>query len=1686
MALQTRNLAMVGLGVQGDSPPNELQPPLKDGVHLRWAFKRELGFPWHGYYLFRRNHRPGALVPARLSRVVDVELHGRRYRLCDIEEAAYRVQIRFDFSEAGRITVAALMWGTEVDESTIEGRAGETQTVNLAYDTITSIRFSLGPAVLGALLSVTVSAEARLGWEFVPAFPYPMRLPVSQPDYPCTAGMHEDLGGARIMAASRIRYGDPAELTAPPTSGYTRGTVSVTNGSSIVSGHATRWNENGVGAVLQVDGDPTAYTITRIVDTEKLNLSRGYFGPSRAGVPYTIHQDHFGQLHDHLVQLVEDGPALGLPMALRSLPQIIYETGTVELTDGSRVVRGVGTAWTEDLVGLDLQVVGAYAGTIRVRNGFYTVSGTGTHWHSDVAGMSLRVAGNATGYTIEIHESPTDIVLDRPFAGISADDMPYRIFERAVYPIAEFVSATELRLARAYHGPLRPGPVPYAIFSALQSPGRGRQPWMPHQFPLDSVLLATLHPAMAQLLGLYWVDSQAKENHPYDYLILADHEGSFSGDPQRAIGFITSNEISALPGVDGYIVFNRKRALASPLSPPGGLRAYALPAGGRKPATPNNAGLAWDTGATGGVLLPDKAVFAHLWRAELGEAEPADLPARESYRPITAGETGEHPLLISAPVPGLFPERPADWPPFPMMATDRELEDGWYSYRISGIDIFGRHSQQSDAARWHQWDPVPDPKPWYYQDPPGEREIHSFAVRLLDKIPPPPPAGIEGYALDPADPTVMKDAAYHAWHDSLSPEDRDTLVGLRVRWLWSVAHMAQAPETREFRIYYQPGRLNAVLGDILDVAMLSLEESEVTVAIPNGHPAVAYVGALLQTGPNAFKVMGASGAGELCLRVKNIGPHYRVGTLTTERDSPSVEGVHTTWRSDLTGMVLQVDGETTPYRIAQVLSPTRLTLETPYAGTTGAEKRYQIFKLPRQGVPCSLVAPSPYSAGRVLAVRGSREVSGRKTYWGPEFTGQAFKLAGEHDAYRIVDIIDIDADSSLQQITLDRPYTGRATGERPYTATHPLFVDYTAHTNWDRRIHVVGYDEHVQERIPAMRDTNGYPLTGPRATIAGSTASLRNSAGDGPTEADLSTVDTRNAVLYLENDRAPGNKRYRIQSVDNVAKTVTVHGTPDIGTGSSLWIIGPPVPLRFYEVFLPATDIAEGGRYAPSLADPVVYAHIGISAVDGRAHTADDPRWAEEERGGWEPEERYGNEGRVGPPVSIFRVRRERPGAPIPPLADSDRVYATPADYKGNSFYSYRWQPVTDLKAQIFRALDDSVFKVDWARRETNPYTLSPTDEEVFPAELSGDDPDNVSRREAVSDEINYLNTFDHDAAGKKLALACYRGLSNDALRVLAGLPGNERAFTQITIQPLDPNDPSTADLRGPDDPEGYTPNTGLRVYMDTLPGRSTNRYFYRAAYVDGAQNRSNLSLASPPVYLPKVTLPRTPVITKVLGGDRRITLRWNCSRKPDLVEYRVYRTDKNENIRDIRLMPLVHTETLPPGDVTECPRMMQWIDEVPGFLSFYYRLVALDSSGNVSKPSKIVAGRAFDHSPPEPVEWRRTEWGRLDAWGNVHPRDSAVENGTPVVSLEWTTNQPTIKCLVQRRQEDSSNWLGVSSWLSSSPTDVENGQWILRFSDLSVLAVRCYWYRIVSVNKGGKPSVSAEASPDSGELNHA
>jgi hypothetical protein len=270
--------------------------------------------------------------------------------------------------------------------------------------------------------------------------------------------------------------------------------------------------------------------------------------------------------------------------------------------------------------------------------------------------------------------------------------------------------------------------------------------------------------------------------------------------------------------------------------------------------------------------------------------------------------------------------------------------------------------------------------------------------------------------------------------------------------------------------------------------------------------------------------------------------------------------------------------------------------------------------------------------------------------------------------------------------------------------------------------------------------------------------------------------------------------------------------------------------------------------------------------------------------------------------------------------------------------------------------------------------------------------------------------------------MEAYVRLSDDALRVLAGLDGNQRAFTQRTVAPLDPSEPDPIDptllrhrdRRGPDTPDAYVPQANLRAYIDELDGAGAGRYFYRSAAVDGAQNRSPLSLSTPPVYLPDVVPPRPPRGVVIRGDDRAIVLRWQSNLEGDLTEYRIYRS---ESARDVespgRMAPLhVIAETQPPA---ARPAQITWTDTaVLPLRTVYYQIIAADTSGNTSRQVPPIAARAFDDARPDPPVWGAP----------------TIDPNTNAASLSWTSPDANLRSLVQRYAEGI-GWEAISPWLA-------------------------------------------------------
>jgi hypothetical protein len=1203
MALQSDNLVMIGRGILNDQPVNHSQPILRNGIHLRYAFARERGFPWYGYYLFRRLRRdskPICVLPPQ---------------------------------NRGALEPNAFFW-----------RCPQ------------GVFYSDGPLKLGDAFAPARQLEFDLRatkaccfilppGQFARQFSVKIGLYRSQP-----SGTNPPAESPPNVARSARKAGKaPSTKPRPPPFVQPIEVVAFAyHGTSPVAQTAISGRPGQIVTVVL-----TADLMDGIfIFSNSCALIEVCFVPS-----LTDNRAGWGQLRDFPYPLC-------LPNSQPAYPCVGKPANSAQalVMAKSRVRYGDLAIWDD-------------------------------------------------GRFAEMTSMLDDLLIGGPSVGA----MDARVTSDSV-----------------------PG-------------GTGDDPHMPSLSPLDMLLFASLQPAVAQVLGLYWVDQTATNNATYDYAILADHDNSFKGSVKLALAALTSGNLPA--NVDGWICFNLKKGPAPAFAAPAGPLCYALPGGvvasseqnAVAPVGTNTVGLRWTLPTTpDNGLLADGAIFYHLWRADLAAAAPTAAPPEPAYTLLTA----DAPIIVAdVDVPAnTTPLNASDWPPFRLFAYDRRLADGWYSYRLAGVDIFGQYSALSDPAQWYQWAPPPAPLPWYYVGAGSDAELNAYAVHVRDTTPPPAPPGVEAYALDPLDPMLIRDTAFAAWlgegwWNALTAAQQSGQIGLRVTWRWTRQQMLQAPDTKEFRIYFNP----------------------------TGDP------------------------------------------------------------------------------------------------------------------------PAP--------------------------------------------------DSGVS-------------------------------TNWSARIFVVAYGDQMS--------------------------------------ADTFGDQTYDVLLPL------------------------VHDTRFTG-----------VPL------------------APDNANPVAYGQVGVSAADDRIETADNAKWPITPFGN-----RTGNEGRVGVPAKIYRVLRAPP--PPPGIADAnDKVWATPANYHGLSYYTFRWpKPPTDstlIDAHIFQAMDEKLFEYDFRRRPRQP--LDANNANLFPVASW-----NATTRTNIKAELDALNALTPIVAGDsdatvtariRAALPAYRTLSDNALRTLASLPadaasapkpGNDGAFSQITYQPLKHTDAANFDRIGPDGADSYVPDANLCAYLAELDGRAQNRYFFRVAFVNRAHDTGAVGPASPPVYLPKVEPPRTPAITKILGGERQVTLQWAANREADLAEYRIYRADNARSARDIRVMTLVGTVAETQPDPALRAKELTWTDTgVIGLKPYHYRMTSRDSAQNESAPTSDSICSAFDVTPPSPPIWIAGQW--------------VDQSGTLVVSLSWHPVETGTDVMVQRKESNpTALWSDISQWLDDSQSS-----WV----DTGARPYLGYTYRLRGRSAAGNTNVT-------------
>lgn len=139
--------------------------------------------------------------------------------------------------------------------------------------------------------------------------------------------------------------------------------------------------------------------------------------------------------------------------------------------------------------------------------------------------------------------------------------------------------------------------------------------------------------------------------------------------------------------------------------------------------------------------------------------------------------------------------------------------------------------------------------------------------------------------------------------------------------------------------------------------------------------------------------------------------------------------------------------------------------------------------------------------------------------------------------------------------------------------------------------------------------------------------------------------------------------------------------------------------------------------------------------------------------------------------------------------------------------------------------------------------------------------------------------------------------------------------------------------------------------YRDTVPGGGF--FYYTIASVDKAGNEAHSTLSF--ADIPDIVPPESPEHISIASDTGMIRLSWSAVQAEDLLGYRIYRTiNGNDESTYVLLNAMPQQDTF-------------FIDHLPLIASnpFYYKVVALDSSYNMSDYSLIVSATLPDVTPP-------------------------------------------------------------------------------------------------------------------------
>lgn len=206
---------------------------------------------------------------------------------------------------------------------------------------------------------------------------------------------------------------------------YETGTISITQGSAVVTGDGTTWAEIHKLGLLMVDG--IAYRILSIDSTTQLTLESPFPKDTISDESYKI-VFPFVYLHPDIAAVITAW----------------LETSELDVKEKERVLNSqVSVGTPQELCIGDLSKKDFYTtGTIAVTNGNATITGTNTQWTSAMVGLPFRVDEFGELYIIESFTNAGSITLNKKYRGSTGSGKSYTIAPKGS-PLIRLASAPD-------------------------------------------------------------------------------------------------------------------------------------------------------------------------------------------------------------------------------------------------------------------------------------------------------------------------------------------------------------------------------------------------------------------------------------------------------------------------------------------------------------------------------------------------------------------------------------------------------------------------------------------------------------------------------------------------------------------------------------------------------------------------------------------------------------------------------------------------------------------------------------------------------------------------------------------------------------------------------------------------------------------------------------------------------------------------------------------------------------------------------------------------------------------------------------------------------------------------------------------------------------------------------------------